>query len=316
MVLSRVCSLVILGCAATATHASDFFQVRNEAQFARAVPLPVLAPGAPEAGQLDFAARLELTSEFANLATNNEQLLADGEVNKLTLSASGRYSENSHWSVRLPVLNQGGGFMDDIITDWHDFFGLPQGGRDAAPSDRYRFAYERDGELVLDVTETGTRLGDIEIAWHYEPTAGWLLGAQLQLPTGDEDQLAGGGAWGGSVWVTRQGQIGRFGGFVSAGASANERGDILPEQQHRVTPFGGAGLSVRLFPWATAVTQIYAHRALFKDTEIESLGRDSVQLSVGAVFRPTDSTRLHLLFQEDLAVYASPDFSMQAALYW
>lgn len=316
MMLPRVCSLFLLGCAASVSHASDFFQVRNENQFARAVPLPVLLPGSPEAGQLDFGTRLELTSEFANLAADDEALLADGEVVKLTLSASGRYSDRSHWSVRLPVLNQGGGFMDDIITDWHDFFGLPQGGRDTAPSDRYRFAYAREGTLVLDVTETGTRLGDMEIAWHYEPTSGWLLGAQLQLPTGDGKRLAGGGAWGGSVWVTRSGQIGRLGGFLSAGASANERGDILPEQQHRVTPFAGGGISLRVFDWATAVTQIYVHRAPFKDSEIETLGRDSVQLSVGAVFRPTHSTRLHLLFQEDLGVYASPDFSMQAALYW
>lgn len=316
MMLPRVCSLLLLGCVASTSHASEFFQVRNENQFARAVPLPVLLPGAPAAGQLDFGARLELSSEFASLAAGDEQLLADGEIVTLGLSVSGRYSENSHWSVRLPVRYQGGGFMDDIITDWHDAFGLPQGGRDTAPSDRYRFAYARDGELVRNVTDTGARLGDMEIAWHYEPASGWLFGAHLQLPTGDEKQLAGGGAWGGAVWVTRSGQIGRLGGFLSAGASANERGDVLPEQQHRVTPFAGAGLRLRVFDWATAVTQVYVHRAPFKDSEIETLARDSVQLSVGAVFRPTDGTRLHLLFQEDLGVYASPDFSMQAALYW
>ena len=64
------------------------------------------------------------------------------------------------------------------------------------------------------------------------------------------------------------------------------------------------------------MTQVYAHRAPFSDTDINTLGRDSVQLSVGAVFRLPGKTRLHLLFQEDLGVYASPDFSVQAALYW
>ncbi|MHA7834203.1 MAG: hypothetical protein ACX94A_06965, partial [Algiphilus sp.] len=79
MMLSRVCSLLFLGCTASVSHASDFFQARNENQFARAVPLPVLLPSTPDAGQLDFGARLELTSEFANLAADDEALLADGE---------------------------------------------------------------------------------------------------------------------------------------------------------------------------------------------------------------------------------------------
>ncbi|PWG73499.1 hypothetical protein DF186_22760, partial [Enterococcus hirae] len=78
-------------------------------------------------------------------------MIADGEIYKLALSASGRYSARGFGSVRLPLLPQGGGFMDSILVDWHDFFGLPQGGRDRVRNDQYRFFYERDGEVLLDV---------------------------------------------------------------------------------------------------------------------------------------------------------------------
>lgn len=309
------CALILLS-ALPAASAADFFVVRNDNQLARALPLPELAPRAPEAGQLDFGASFDLISEYAALDAPGEQFLADGEIYKLALSASGRFSERSFWSVRLPLLHQGGGFMDGIITDWHDFFSLPQGGRDQVANDEYRFFYERDGEVLLDVTDGGNRLGDLEVAWHFEPADDWLLGAQLRAPTGDGDKLSGGGAWGAALWVTREFRAGPMSGFLSAGSAFNERGDILPEQQRRVTPFGGAGLGLDVTDWLTGLVQVYAHRAPYTGSDIEALARDSVQLSVGGVFRLGETTRLHLLFQEDLGVHASPDFSMQAALYW
>lgn len=315
MLYQSLCAL-LLSAVLPAASATDFFAVRNDSQLARAVPLPELAPRAPEAGQLDFGASLDLISEFSDLEAPGERFRADGEILKLALSTSGRFSERSFWSVRLPLLHQGGGFMDRIIVDWHDFFGLPQGGRDQAPNDQYRFYYERDGEVLLDVQDGGNRLGDLEIAWHFEPADDWLLGVQLRAPTGDGDKLSGGGAWGTALWITRELRAGPVSGFVSAGSAFNERGDLLPEQQRRVTPFGGAGLGLDIASWLTGLVQVYAHRAPYTQTGIEGLGRDSVQLSVGGIFRLGQSTRLHLLFQEDLGVHASPDFSMQAALYW
>lgn len=312
----RIACALLLLCALPAASATDFFAVRNDNQLARALALPELAPRAPQAGQLDFGASFDLISEFANLQAPGERLIADGEIYKLALSASGRYSARSFWSVRLPLLHQGGGFMDSIIVDWHDFFGLPQGGRDQVRNDQYRFFYERDGEVLLDVQDGGNRLGDLEVAWHLMPAQDWLLGVQLRAPTGDGDKLSGGGAWGAALWVTRTLRAGPVSGFLSAGSSFNERGDVLPDQQRRVTPFGGAGLGLDLTNWLTGLVQIYAHRAPYTDSRIEALARDSVQLSVGGVFRLGATTRLHLLFQEDLGVHASPDFSMQAALYW
>lgn len=315
--LHRAFATAALLCLSTTVAASqDFFQTRNDALIVGAVSLPALAPAAPAEGQLDFGARIDIVSEFVAIDNANESLLMDGETYRLSLSTSGRFSERSFWSVRLPVLHQGGGFMDSIINDWHDFFGLPEGGRDQAPKDRYRYEYVRDGQTELLVTDGGNRLGDLEIAWHFLPSANWLLGAQLKLPTGNDEKLAGGGTTGGSLWVTHTFQTGRFGGFISAGASANGRGGILREQQRRVTPFGGFGLNVRLTEWMTAVTQLYAHRAPFTGSNLSALERDSAQLSLGAVFRLGPVARLHLLFQEDVAVNASPDFSMQAAIYW
>jgi hypothetical protein len=296
--------------------AAEFFQTRNEGLLSRAVSLPPLVPHTPAEGRINPGLRLEIVSEYVAISQGNEQITLDGEATKLTLSAAGRYSPRSHWALRVPVMYQGGGFMDSIINDWHDFWGLPEGGRDQAPKNQYLYHYERDGEVLLSNTESGARLGDIEVSWHFEATEGLTLSTQLQLPTGDTDRYAGGGTIGGSFWGTYAAESGRWSGFGAAGVSFNGRGDILPGQQRRTTPFGGAGVGFELMPWLRVVGQVYAHTALFKDSELSPLERDSIQLSLGGIFRLGESTRLHLLFQEDLGVNASPDFSIQAALYW
>lgn len=299
-------------------QAAEFFQVRNEALLTGAVSLPVLVPTEPLEERLHAGVRLEFVNEFTKResADGSERITVDGETYRLSMSLSGRYSERSHWTVRLPVLYSGGGFMDGIIDDWHRFFSLPRGGRQFAPEDRLLFLYERDGEELLRYDDSGTRLGDLEVAWHFMLREGTMLGSQLKLPTGSSRRLGGGGTTGASLWLTQAGERGRWSGFVSAGASVNGRGDIIREQQRRFTPFAGAGGGVQVFDWLRLVTQFYAHPALYTDSDLPPLDRTSLQLAMGGIFRLGEITRLHVLFQEDLGVHASPDFSLQFAVYW
>lgn len=309
-------STLVATLVASPVVAAEFFQTRNESLLSRAVSLPALRPVAPAAGRLMLGVGLEVTSEFVERATASEWIRLDGETAKLSLAAAGRYGDRTHWQLRVPVLYQSGGAMDGVIEDWHDLWGLPDGGRPLAPRDRRHYAYERDGHLLLDHRETSARLGDVEVAWHFDAVAGLRLSAQLQLPTGDSDRLAGGGTVGGSLWASYLAQQGRWSGFVAGGMSFNGRGDIIREQQRRATPFAGAGVGVDLGSRLRLIGQVYAHPGLYRGSELAPLVRDSVQLAFGGIVRLGDELRLHLLFQEDLGVNASPDFSMQIALHW
>lgn len=302
--------------AAAPALAAEFFQVRNEGLLSRAVSLPALRPLAPEAGKLELGASLEVISEFVERGAGSEWIRLDGETTKLSLMASGRYGARTHWQLRIPVLYQSGGALDGTIEGWHDLWGLPNGGRPQAPRDRRHYLYMDGADVRLDHRDTSARIGDVEVAWHFDAVGGLRVSAQLQLPSGDSDRLAGGGTLGGSVWASYLAQQGRWSGFVAGGMSFNGHGDILPGQQRRATPFAGAGVGVDVLPRLRLVGQVYAHPGLFRGSELAPLTRDSVQLTLGGIVRLGQDLRLHLLFQEDLGVNASPDFSLQIALHW
>jgi len=139
--------------------------------------------------------------------------------------------------------------LDSAIENWHDAFGLPQGGRDHAPHGPPRLPLRRDGVTRMAVDDGGTGLGDLRLGVGRAIADGLVLRAQLKLPTGRQGPPRGGNV-GGSTWVdwalpmpTGSG----LSGFLSGGVSAQDHADgALPSRlQNTVIPFGGIGLGVR-----------------------------------------------------------------------
>jgi hypothetical protein len=297
------------GAAALSTH--------NQSTLARGFALPPLGDTAPrKAGAWGLSA--DLTNEFANKREASEALLLDGESQRYALRYLGGWAgDRGDWSVEVPLLHVGGGFLDGLIEDWHDAFSLPGGGREDAPRDRVSYVYERDGVTLLEVNEGGTHLGDVQLGAGWQPWAGLMLRGMVKLPTGDEDDLAGGNlgaaAWLDWAWPMPEGAP--VSGFVSAGVSANEDADVLESLQKNVIPFGGVGVGVRLLPSLQAIAQLYAHGPLYDDSAIGALEDAGLQFTLGGRWCPGAApTCLELSFQEDLIVDSSPDFSLRLAL--
>ncbi|MCC2658946.1 MAG: hypothetical protein K0Q76_4054 [Panacagrimonas sp.] len=291
---------------------------RNQSTLARGFALPPLGQTAPETSGT-WRVSVDLTSEYVLKEEGAEALLLDGETQRYGLRYVGGWGEGDRgdWSIELPLLHGGGGFMDGIIEDWHDVFALPDGGRDDAPRDRYHYRYVRDGVVVLDAESGGTNLGDIELGAGWQLVRGLMLRGIVKLPTGDEDELAGGNL-GGATWLDWAWPMpegGRVSGFVSGGVSVNEEAGALEDLQETLIPFGGIGVGVRVLPSLQAITQLYAHAPLYDDTEITALERAGLQFTLGGRWCPgSGSTCMELSFQEDFIVASSPDFSLRLAL--
>lgn len=288
----------------------------NQATLARAFALPPLGETAPEAPGA-WRVSVDLTSEFIAKQEGGETLLIDGETQRYGLRYAGALGEDGDWSIELPLLHSGGGFMDGALEGWHDAFALPDGGRDDAPRNRYRYLYVRDGVTVLDVQNGGTHLGDVQLGAGWTLRPGLMLRGMVKLPTGDEDELTGGNL-GGATWLDwawPMPEETRVSGFLSAGVSVDEDADALESQQENVVPFGGVGVGVRALPSLRVITQLYAHGPLYDDTEIGALDRAGLQFTLGSRWCPgAGPTCMELSFQEDLVVASSPDFSLRLAL--
>ena len=187
-------------------------------------------------GELSTQLRLRIDNEFFNKVTSNERVMLDFE--RTTLSLNMAYGLNELWAVGIdiPYMINSGGILDGLIENWHDLFGLAQGGRDNAPRDEFLISYvSEDQSLLVDGRDQG--IGDISLYAEKSVlnTAAYQLGfrTQLKLPTGDEKQLFGSGGYALSLHLNSVAKLStKLAAFAGAGLSYLAQGDILESQQN------------------------------------------------------------------------------------
>lgn len=312
---SRWWAIALLCIPMGAAH-GQALMTRNEASLSRYAPLPVVGEGTlPRAGQQQWALTLDLTNEFYTATPPGETVFLDGETLSTTLRW--RHGLNDRWAlgVDVPMLSSGGGFLDSWIEDWHDWFGLPNGGREQFAQNEYRFALTQDGETVFE-RDRGTRdLGDINLRGGYALSAQRRLHAQVSVPTGRARALTG-GTWGAALWLEGDGRLdahGRWGGFYSLGATVQERRGPLAALQEPYSAFASAGLDWNLWRALSLLGQLYTHTALYRDVASD-IGDPGLQLALGARWAFSPQWSADLAFQEDLIINASPDFTVHLGI--
>lgn len=289
----------------------------NSGALARSFALPALGDAAVLApGRAQTEMVLDVTNEYIREGLcPDECLVLDGETTRLRFVH--RRGLGPGWDLRVEVslLDEGGGFLDGWIQDWHRVFGLPNGGREQVADDQYLYQYQRGGVTEFQDAEPGEGLGDTVVTLGRAlGEAGALRGA-VKLATAD-DSLVGGGNTGGALWLDLALPVpAGWDGYFAAGASWNERGDVLPRQQQERVYFGGVGLLVPFTRRTRLHLQTQAHSALYQDSRISGLARRGVPLTLGLQFRPGPRAgAVELGFQEDLSVGGSPDFAAYLAI--
>ena len=310
-------TLILLGLAVAApAFAGEFAPGNNGSTLARAFALPNLGDGAVMA-----RARSETTWTYdvviEYVAEGNcavECILLDGETSRLRLSHRRGLGDGWDVTFETSLLDRGGGFLDGWIQDWHDWFGLPNGGRERTPDDQYRFRYERQNVVLLDEAGGGTGLGDSTITLGRRLGKGSALRGMAKLPTGDDDSLEGGVA-GYALWLEPAAVLApRVDTFVALGVSYSERGPALAQMQRREVVFGGVGLAIPVTTTVRLALQVQGHGRLFDGSELTPLARPGMPLSVGLQFRTSARGSFELGFQEDPSVNGSPDFAAYLTL--
>jgi hypothetical protein len=273
----------------------------------------LLAPG-----QLNVRLGAEAASHFFAGANDFESLFLDGETHRITVAVA--YGVNGgEWGIEVPYISHGGGFLDGFIDTWHDTFGLPDGGRDAFPKNGLTYMYRRDGVDRLQITTPARGVGDVRLL------GGWRIGtsqdswdaalrASLKLPTGDSTALLGSGATDLALWMvagcTRTACPESIAWTLAGGLVGVGQGDILPELQRRIVPFGGATLAWRMGQPAIVKAQLLAHGPFYRGSDLKPLNAASVQLVLGGTLNITERTALDIGVSEDLNVHTAPDVTL------
>ena len=302
------------------------FQTSNQGPLVQVHGIP--APGsaeilAPQKSEARLA--LDIANNFSLSANSRESLTLDGESYRLSLALRYGFGRDMEAGIELPFVGQGGGVFDRFIEGWHDFFGLPDGGRPDAPRNRLLYQYERDGVERIRVDESGFGLGDIRLTGGYQlyrdgkphPRLA-ALRASLKLPTGRSSELHGSGSTDVALWLTASDDyglsIGHLTLFGSAGGMAMTEGNVLPDQQRSVAGFGTLGAGWSPTDWIALIMQLSGHTPLYQGSGLTELTGNSLQLHSGGTLRLPGAILLDIAVSEDIAVDTAPDVALHLSL--
>lgn len=308
---------VLLG---TTAVASEPLYVKNLSPVAGLIGLPSQRNAqTTEHGQVELALHTSLASQYVNESSANEYLNLDGETLRVAFEL--RYGLAQDWDLQLevPWLDQSGGNLDSVIDNWHDFWGMSDGGRSSVPRDVLDYRYvSADTQFSLQDEKSG--IGDISLALSHafyrdrDSVASVVLG--YKAGTGDDDDFLGSGA--DDVYIalrfsgaqmsdlplTWHGQV----GYLRAGDS-----NVLDGSQEQNLWFAGLAMDWRLARNWSLIAQLDGHAAPMH-SELTGVGEDAAMGTLGArwYFAPRWSAEISVV--EDIRVETAPDVTFQASV--
>lgn len=318
-----VFGLIVGGLARAAQPITPFFTF-NQSPIVQIHGLPAIeSAGVLAEGRSRYRLVNDLASNFTTKQKNNESVIFDGETGRTTFTYAQGLGQGFEWGIQIPYVNHDPGSFDSFIEDWHDFFGLPQGGRDSAEHDRLLYQYQDNGVTKLQLDKRTAGIGDVRLtgAWQWpdvDKATRLAVRAALSLPTGDSDDLRGSGSLDAALWATADRKDNWF-GFPSGvygggGVLLMGDGDVLPDQQRRMALFGSVGAGARVLPWMTLKLQADFHSSLYKNSKLDQINATAVQFIMGGDLQLSKNVQLDLAVKEDPTVKASPDVVFHVGL--
>lgn len=273
-----------------------------------------------------FALNQDLSSNYTVSSSTREQITLDGETYRIAIAA--RYGIAPRWEVgiEVPYLVMGGGFLDSFIIDWHNTFGLSQGGRKNAPNGLINYSYRKDGTTRLQINQAESGIGDITATGGFNlydiSDAGshnrLALKGGVKIPTGNSSYLLGSG--GTDFMLQLCGSMnsnsawGSLGVYGSIGAVAMSRSDVLSEQHNPLAGFGTLGFGWGPASWISFKVQMNGNTAFYRDSTLQEISESSLLLLFGGALRFPKEYLLDIGVAEDLKVGTAPDVSFHLGL--
>ena len=299
---------------------SEPLYVKNLSPVAGLIGLPSQrdAQTTPQ-GELAVAVHGSLANHYVNENNATEYLNFDGETGRVALEL--RYGFAQNWDVQLevPWLDQSGGDLDGIIDDWHDLWGMSDGGRSNVPRDvlDYRYASAQGGFSLQD-DKSG--IGDVSLsvshAFYRDENSTVSAALGYKFGTGDDSDFLGSGADDAYIAVRFSGEqlsdlpLSWHGqvGYLRAGDS-----DVLEGLQEKNLWFAGLAMDWRFAQNWSLIAQIDSHAAPL-DSELTGVGDDAILGTLGTrwYFAPQWSVDISVV--EDIRVETAPDVTFQASI--
>ena len=310
--------LAILG--VLPASASEPLYVKNLSPVAGLMGLPSQRDAqTTPSGKVAVALYGSVANDYVNESSDTEFLNLDGETLRVALEL--RYGLAENWGIQLevPWLQQSGGELDGAIDDWHDFWGMSDGGRSDVPRDilDYQYTSPAGGFSLQDDT---SGIGDISLSlnhvFYQDESSAVSLALGYKFGTGDEDEFLGSGAddafialrFSGAQMsnlpLTWHGQA----GYLHAGDS-----NLFDGFQEQNLWFAGLAVDWQFAQRWSLIAQLDGHAAPL-DSSLAGVGDDAVMATLGTRWYFAPHWSMDFNFVEDIRVATAPDVTFQASL--
>jgi len=239
----------------------------------------------------------------------SERLEVDSETSRHELRLE--YGLNDDWDLRLevPFIGVEAGSLDGFINDFHQALGFPEGPRPSRQDDQMKIRYDRNGQTLLDITQSQSGVGDASLSFvrsletDYEDSLSY--GIKLKFPTGsaassDTHDLA--------LWATAANQLTHsVNHFVSLGGVGIEKNKgWLAELRRDSYGFLRYGINWRLSQLVELKVQLDTQSSIYKKTDTRLLGISS-SASLGGTLHMQNNWNLDIALIEDIDVGTTSD---------
>ena len=303
--------------AAAQENPTDAFPLRAHNPFLQVYGMPAFQTQAMVApGGFDISLSYDVANDADDADRDLEVLVIDAETAVVNLSLRRRLGERFEFGLDVPWVRHSGGYLDRVIFDFHDLVGLSNSAREG-PDDQFQLYFERNGLTLLDISTPVSGIGDIQLSAATRIGRATLR-AGVKAPTGSADKLTGSGAvdlslgiYGGGTKTLFDREL-DYSGF--AGVLKLGNGDVLPDLQRSVVPYGGGILRWHATGRLSLATQIYIQGPYF-DANLDELGGTTFQLAFGGDYRlPQSGWLFRFAIAEDVAAGAAPDFALHLSV--
>ena len=318
--MKRIIPALLLAAIAVPAQAREPLYVKNLSPVIGLFGLPSQRDAfATERGRFAGALHSSVASHYINDSKPDEFLNLDGETLRFALDLRYGLAENLDLQLEVPWLDHSGGELDDLIDDWHDFWGMSDGGRSDAPTDVLDYRYATP-EGNFGLVDDSSGLGDLNLSLNYtfyrDEGAAMALAVGYKFGTGDADDFTGSGA--DDYWVGV-----RFSGshlsdlplvwHGHAGYLRAGDGDLTEDYQENNLWFAGLAVEWRFGQYWSTLVQFDSNAAPL-DSDITGVGDEAYIIAVGLRRTFARAWTAEFSVVEDIGVETAPDVTFQFSL--
>jgi len=203
--------------------------------------------------------------------------------------------------------------MDGFLNSYHDAFGFPDYGRSNRPDNEFLYEVRRNRDLVVKGKNGHIGIGDIRLTLkkpllNSDPAIS--IKGDIELPTGDAKAGYGNGSIDAGIAVLMDKKLSEyFKSYLNIGAvfPGNLRGH--EEITLREFLYGGAAIEASFWKNISLIVQVFVQGSPFPKTDISSVDRLAVLLSLGGRYS-SGNNNFEFSLTEDPNTSGAPDFTL------